>query len=201
MPFSINEFKTALGERGGPMRANRFTVAFGIPPAVASTMQNSTLMSRDAEFWCDGINLPGYQLATMGVRRWTYGPEEKRPIAPVFTPLEASFLADSEGSFFKFFNSWMNITMPHDWYNGGINETSGFGGRQYELEYKANYATDLIIKAYDIAGGVTHVWAVKEAFPSKVSDISLNWNDGQNARFSVTFDYLDWTILSNASQT
>ncbi len=189
--FSINEFKSTIGKRGGIARANKFLLTFALPEVLLGTAQSSDL-ARDVEFWCDGVNLPGYQLATMGVRRWTFGPEEKRPIAPIFQPIQATFLADGEGAYFKFFNAWMHWTMPHDWYRGSIAQQSLFGGRQYELEYKSKYATDLMIQMFDIAGEPIETIYVKEAFPSQVADIPLNWNDGGNARFSVTFDFLDW---------
>lgn len=195
--FSVNEFKSSLGQRGGPARFNKWLMTFTLPRIIygdSDAIFENTQIVRDVEFWCESVNLPGYQLATNTARRWGYGPDEKRPYAPIYQPLQATFICDAEMGMLNFFNGWMQYIMPHDWYNAGLNASfSSFGGgAQYHVEYKSLYATDITIQQYDPAGRLKLRYFVKEAFPSQVVDIGLNWNDPSYGKFQVMFDYLDW---------
>lgn len=196
MAFSIEDFKSAIGKRGGMMRDNRYVMTF-VPPRCMLTgttkMSGALDITRDMEFWVDSVNVPGYQLALNVAKRWTYGPDEKRPYMPVFTPIQCTFNSDANGDYLRFFNSWMQYILPHDWYNGGINQISNFGGRQYELEYKQEYATDITIAVLNTAGEYVTTYFIKEAFPSIVSDINMSYSQNGNAKFQVNFEYLDWT--------
>lgn len=197
MAFGIEEFKAAFGDRGGAMRDNRYVMTM-VPPRCmlngATRMEDVSSIMRDMEFWVDSVNIPGYQLALNVAKRWTYGPDEKRPYMPVFMPITCQFLSDGHGDYLRFFNDWMQYIMPHDWYNGGINQISNFGGRQYELEYKSEYATDITISVLSPDGNIVEIYYIKEAFPSLIADIPMSYNStNQTAKFQVQFEYLDWT--------
>lgn len=203
MPFAINDFKGAISRRAGIMRPNKFLFQFGLPPVMMVGEGPSFFgpLARDMEFWCDSVNLPGYQLGTSITRRWSYGPDEKRPYGPIYLPIQAQFNSDTHGAYLNFFNIWMQTIMPHDWYNGGFSQMSNYSpGRQYELEYKERYATDLEIHVYDAAfteGEPIVTYFIKEAFPSQIQDMKFDWSDTGNAKFMVTFEYLDWTTTTN----
>jgi len=181
------------------MRDNRYVMTL-VPPRCMVTgttrMTDAFDITKDMEFWVDSVNIPGYQLALNVAKRWTYGPDEKRPYMPVFMPIQCTFNSDANGDYMHFFNSWMQYIMPHDWYNGGINQISNFGGRQYELEYKSEYATDITIAVLNTAGDVVEVYYIKEAFPSVVADVPMSYSQNGNAKFQVNFEYLDWTTTT-----
>lgn len=186
--FNIEAFKAVTTAKGGFMRNNRFLMTFPMP----QTMLDHMDVGRTIEFWGENVNLPGYQLVTHDVRRWTYGPIEKRPFAPNFTPLQCTFLIDNDSEILRFFNNWMQSIMPHDT-EAGMNNGSNYGGLPYELKYKEQYVTDLNIYTYSETGEPVLNIVCKEAFPSHVVDIPLSWEDTNNiAKLQVTFDYLDW---------
>lgn len=206
--FNIENFKSELSDKNGAMRNNKFLVTFATPPVLLKNSP-STPINRTIEFWCDSVNLPGYQLMQHDTRRWTYGPTEKRPFAPNFQSLQCSFLADGKGLVWNFFSTWMQRIMPHDT-NEGFNSISGFNnGYPYELDYKENYVTDLNILVFGDGRGELNVNSKNktfeepsiklldiiciEAFPSQVMDINLNWADTNNvAKIGVVFEYRDW---------
>ena len=191
--FNIEDFKSELNFRNGVMRNNKFLITFPSPRVMLGTGGEAALMNRSIEFWCESINLPGYQLMQHDTRRWTYGPSEKRPFAPNFQSLQCSFIADGKGDVWKFFNNWLQKILPHDT-DRGFNAISNFGGYPYELEYKVNYVTELNIAVFDETGKKKPVNIIcKEAFPSQVIDTNLNWADTNNtAKVGVVFEYLDW---------
>lgn len=200
MSFSIEEFKSAIGKRGGMMRDNRYVMTM-VPPKCmregTTRMTDANDILRDMEFWVDAVNIPGYQFALNIAKRWTYGPDEKRPYMPVFMPIACTFNADANGDYLRFFNQWMQYIIPHDWYQGGINQISNFSGRQYEVEYKNEYSTDITISVLNVYGDIVEVYYIKEAFPSMVSEIPMSYSSQNNiAKFQVNFEYLDWTTTT-----
>lgn len=200
MAFMIEDFKAAISDRGGVMRANKFHLRFNLPQVLLEDSEArpwNTKLARDMSVWCTSINVPGVDLLTAPVRRWTFGPEEKRPIDIVYKPIQATFLSDGDGDLLYFFNCWTQFIIPHDWFNGGINQLSNFNGRQYEVEYKSRYATDLAIEIFNVDGSLTERYYIKEAFPSAIAEIPLSWEDNNShVKFVVQFDYLDWTTTT-----
>lgn len=193
--FNVEDFKSELRSRNGVMRNNRFLITFP-PPRVLLGNGPAASMNRSIEFWCESINLPGYQLMQHDTRRWTYGPSEKRPFAPNFQSLQCSFIADGDGDIWNLFNSWLQYIMPHDTEEGFNRNRTLFGGYPYELEYKVNYVTELNIAVFDETGKKKPINIIcKEAFPSQVIDTNLNWADTNGtAKVGVVFEYLDWFV-------
>ena len=194
--FNINEFKSQLNDRNGLMRSNRFLVTM-TPPAV---MNGGIEEFRSFEFWCESVTLPGYMISSYSNKRYTYGPDEKRPAIPVYQPIQCVFNSDGKGSYLQFFNKWLQYIMPHDWYNS-FNQRSLYNGSMYELEYKSNYATDINILVYDMSGNVSLQYVIKEAFPAQIYDIPFNWADNQNTKFQVNFEYVDWILYNEIRDT
>lgn len=195
--FNIQDFLAEIDNRSGVMRNNRFLVTFPTPRVL---LGNGPALSinRTVEFWCEGVNLPGVQLMQHDVKRWTYGPSEKRPFQTNFNSLQCTFISDGDGDIWTFFNNWLQYIIPHDTENG-FNSRSQFSVGQtrypYELAYKQDYATELNIGVYDIAGNKTINLVCKEAFPSQILDIPLAWQDTNNTvRLSVVFEFIDWYI-------
>lgn len=189
--FNIEGFKSTVNRRGGFMRNNRFLMTFPTPLRMIGR-ENAQFVNQDIEFWGESVTLPGYQLMTHDIRRWTIGPAEKRPFAPNFTPLQCTFLVDNKGDIIRFFQDWMQCIIPHDT-EMGMNSTSSFNGMPYELKYKMDYITELNIYTFTETGKPIQNVICKEAFPSSIVDIPLSWGDTNNlVRLQVTFDYLDW---------
>lgn len=191
MAFDITQFKAEFSARGGPMRTNRFQMTFPTPLTMLGA--GNTAINRSLEFWCDSVSFTGFLIGTHDVRRWTYGPVEKRPNLPNFTQLQCTFINDAENEVWMFFNNWMQSIMPHNAVDG-IN-TQQSGGMVYELAYKQQYATDLNIILYNEMEEVSTRLVCREAFPSQLPDVPLNWSDINGVfRFQVIFDFLDWHV-------
>ena len=184
MAFNIENFKAEQSKRNGVLRNNKFRVRPNPPPVLA----NSDL-SRSLEFWCAGVQIPGYQLMTHDVRRYTYGTNEARPFAPNFEPIQLLFYADGNDDILDFWHSWMSYIIPHDMSNG-INNNGA-----YLLRYKDEYAVDMSITYFNELGEELKTITVRGAFPININSIPLSWME-QNSfvNFTVFIDYLDWFI-------
>lgn len=189
MAFNVSEFTSQISKRGGLTRNNRFAVRFTSPPALAGRSN----VVRDIEYWCEAINIPGYQLMTHNVNRWTYGVTEKRPFAPMFPQLQLQFLIDNDNSIVDLFEAWMQGIIPHNTENGINQQQSASGIVPYEVTYKEDYVTDLNLYVYSESGKIIRQIVCKEAFPVHVQDIPFAWNQTNDiAKMTVTFDFLDW---------
>lgn len=193
--FSIETFKSVLDDSGGIAKPNRFFVSL-VPPAKMGT--STRKMGAKIEYFCEAVNLPGYQLMTADARRWTYGPAEKRPFAGTSNPVQMTIIGDGQGTLWRFFHDWLSFIYDHD-IQSGINPQDSQTG-VYELRYKKDYAVDVAIyqvpETYDDETSFDNFTARTicfEAFPSAVIDQQLNWADNNNiSRFGVQLEYLDF---------
>jgi hypothetical protein len=197
--FNIDNFKASINGFGGILRNNKFLVV--IPtPQVLLTPVNRANVNRTLEYWCESVNFPGYMLASHDVRRYTYGPIEKRPFSPNFTQLQCLFMNDNENNVWNFFHEWTDAILPHNT-SDSINTTNQRGMAPYEIEYKINYLTDIHIYVYDETGKERIHIVCKEAFPSSIVEVPLSWADtNNNFRFQVSFEYQDWYLEPSPHQ-
>lgn len=186
--FDIEAFKSELSSKTGPMRVNKFLLTFSSPRIMIDHMN----INRNIEYWCQSVNVPGYLIGTHDVRRWTYGPVEKRPWTPNFTQLQCLFVNDNDDNINTFFNTWMSRIIPHNTSRGINTIQQGNTSYAYELEYKQNYATDLNIFIYNELGEVRSNIICTEAHPTQIVDVPLHWGETGIYKFQVNFDFLDW---------
>lgn len=203
--FNIEDFKSTLSKRHGVMRNNRFLVTVRVPNIFLDGEQEEEEdfgLFRDFEVYCYGVNLPGFQLITHDVKRWTYGMTEKRPFAPNVGPLNLKFYCDNEGKYWRFFQRWLSLVMNHN-LEKSINHSAlgeSVNGLPYELNYKEEYASDVTIRAFDERGNVINRVVCREAFPQQVLDVDYDWgNTNDFARMNVTMPYLDWYVPTEGS--
>lgn len=200
MAFTIDgpgSIKGQINKRNGVLRTNRFLFRTTTPPVLLNNYTNG--FSNSVEYYCQSINFPGYQIAMGDVRRWTYGPNEKRPFGPNFQQLQMNFISDGNNDMWKFFTEWMSFIIPHqrnaiNGSGGMIQSTASYPGLSpYELSYKSEYAVDVELHIFDERGIRRQKIICYEAFPSNILDVPLNWGDTNSTlNFTVTLEYLDW---------
>lgn len=202
--FSVEEFKAVLDVAGGIAKPNRFFVSF-VPPAGLGQIGRD--FGNKIEYFCEAVNLPGYQMMTAEARRYSYGSAEKRPFNGAPSPLQMTIIGDGRGQLWKFFHAWHNFIYNHDFQNG-INPSNA--ATPYELRYKQDYVVDVAIyhlpETYEDSENfdmMTNRTICFEAFPSNILDMQLNWADNNNvSRFGVQFEYRDFiTTRQNAEQS
>ena len=197
--FNINSFKSHVG-RSGMLQNNKFLCRFYVPVGMQAAGENNAdyrEIARLLEYWCEATNLPGVALNIHEVRRYGYGPFEKRPHAPQFTDLNLQFYADSGGAIWTFWQQWIKLVMNYDFRNGIRGRTGAADMEPYELNYRDQYVADVEINVYDNAGKLSMTTMLREAYPVFVGDIPLNWGDQSNLmRIPVTLTFADWFNLN-----
>lgn len=202
----MDAFVSAVGQRG-VLRTNKhmafFTLPLGLrgPRGDAAT---SDSVARDINMWCDSASLPGVQFENTRVRRYGYGPNRTRPLAPAFQDVALTFIADAKGLNWYFFRNWFLSVGNFDSRNGvsdGVApaDATVLSGNNpydtYEVGYEEDYITNLYVSAFDDAGNEIIRAVYQDAYPTALSDIQMDWgDDGKIAKFAVSFTYLDWFV-------
>lgn len=188
----LNNFLATTSKLNGFTRPSYFYIEIAPPPIMAKQTENA----RTLAFLSESANLPGVALATSEVRRYGYGPTERKPYAPIFVDTNMTFFVDGAGMVQKFFYEWMNGIVKFDQtVNGKGSNVNGTVIQPFEVNYKSQYATDILITTVDEANHEIINCRLTKAFPVFMGDISLGWNDTDSiARLPITFTYYNWKI-------
>lgn len=189
MAFNIEEFKSVIDKNNGILRTNKFLVQFPPPPILI----DDSSMFRDLEYFAEQITLPGVNLSAHDVRRYGYGPIEKRPISHSFTDLSVMFILDGNSNIHRLMHKWISAISPFDMRDGIAQNNAG----PYLLNYRNEYITDLNITVFNEQGDDTESikLIIREAFPMAIADGQFNWSEFNNhARMTVQFSFIDWYL-------
>lgn len=206
MTFNVSSFRSIVNETG-VLRKNRFRIRFNMPMGmmnnVEGDLQDNMAIVRDMEMWAAGASIPTVGLMTTQVPRYGYGSFEERPYNKMFAQSMVSFMVDGYAEKWKFFDKWLNMIFSTDMSEGINGYTSsigmGFLGTQgaqvyqpYQLAYKDEYITDVVIDVFNALEEVVLSYVLREAFPVRMSGFDLNWADNNSiARLDVAFAYTD----------
>lgn len=175
-------------------RNNLFEVTL-FPPKVITGEK----LVYNLHLYAESASIPGLNFATSDIRRYGYGPIEKKPYAPIFNDITISFLVDGTGDLYKFFNKWMNRIVSSDQYVNGSSSNNGLSA--FEVEYKDDYKTQINISTFDEAGEVVLNTQLVDAVPIAISDTQLSWSDNDSVmKLQVTFTYFQHILLDPNSR-
>lgn len=185
-----NKFMSIVRQLG-VMRTNLFFVSMQLPIVVKN--KNEELIT----FMAEAINLPGVNFGTTQNRRYGFGGTQKYVNDVTFNDLTVSFICDGKGTTLGTFGEWMNKIVRFDELPQKIN-VSKESLNPFFFEYKDNYiAPEFKITVFDETRKKIIVYEIFEAFPTQVSDITLNWGSTDEfARFTVNFSYTTWKQTS-----
>lgn len=183
----INRFRSTINAQGGFQRSNHFYVTISNPKILRGDIGPILL-----PFLTDSTNLPGVSFATSEVRRYGTGPIERKPYAPIFTDIQMSFYGDGSGTVHRFFYEWMNGIIKFD---NGVNGKAGGKGKlkPYEVEFKNDYAVDIIITTIDEKDRKLMEFKLYGAYPIALGDVAMSWGDTDGViKIPVTFTFNRW---------
>ena len=201
MAFNIEAFRSNTA-KSGFLRNNKFEIEITFPRALTSAsggltgVQSATNneTARLMKYWCEVGQLPGVSVATHEVRRYGYGPFERKPTTVIFKDINVTLLSDANGNNWDIFQKWIQYIHNFDLARAGNSTNTNFGMRVFQTNYKQNYATDVVIKAYDDVGNIKIHLKLHEAYPIFLGDINLSWGDTNSImRIPLTFTFFTWT--------
>ena len=202
MNFSPSEFRSQIDSRGSFQKLEHYDIFVPVAPIMgplASQGQPISTTNQGLIYYSDSIDLAGVSLGTLPIVRYGYGTSEKKPFAPIFNDIMITFYADGESNNLGYFQAWMMLINNFNMQKG-INspQNSSSAYSPYELQYKDDYAVDLIITIYDNSGNPIRAFALREAYPIDIPSIKMGWAMTQDImRVTVLFTFVDWYIVSN----
>jgi len=201
--FSVANYIAQTQSRGY-QKSNLFKVFF-FPPPVMRRIAGVALNNNPNELtlYCESTSLPGLSLATTEVRRYGYGPVERKPYTPIFNDIQLSFIADGKGEVQRFFTTWMHNIVNFTGAGRGPAGVRNSGEQPpYIANYKFDYCCQMLIRVYNNKGEAVYEYTLNQAYPTLMGEIGLNWADtDQLVRLPITFTFLDWNSTLITGQT
>ena len=204
-PFNVTNIIAEIS-KSGVLRNNKFQVEFSIPPSFLGKPGYEKLMGTNKvlSLYCEQCNIPGMALLTGDIRRYGYGPNEKKPYAPLFTDVSMALRGDAEGKVWAFMKEWSKSIINFE-YRDGMTTKDKNGLYPFEVAYKYDpthnegYATTTSISVFDDTGTKTPIKVIlREAYPIFVGDIPLNWAARSDyMRIPVTMTFFSWYSETN----
>jgi hypothetical protein len=185
---SLNYFRSQFLHANNILRNNRFLVTIPTPKLFPRDSNRSIL---NLDLVCNSGTLPGVSVSTSEIRRHGIGPVEKRPYSVNFIDLNLSFIIDGRGGIHRFFTLWMDGIVRFD--RLVTNPDNRPFQQPYEVAYRDEYVTDIIIYIYDDKSRQVYKVTAYNAFPLFMGDINLNWGATDDyVILPVTFGYTSW---------
>jgi hypothetical protein len=204
MPFDIDEIKSEITAGNGILRTNKFIVRFTPPPGLVGNPMTGAFIVGNADtlgdiykkihLYCEAATIPGVQLDAQPVRRFGYGPTQKKPFAPSFTDAGLVFRADSNGTLWKYLHAWVRLAINYE-NRDGIGGRTGILPNQYpyQLAYHRDYVSDIHLTTYNEAGDAVLTTVLRQAYPIFIGDIQMGWEDKNNyLKIPTSFTFTDF---------
>jgi hypothetical protein len=171
MAGTIDQFRASFST--DLARPSRFDVNIPIPVALGFNITTG----RSLNMRCEAAQLPGRTIETT-TKKLGSAPIEKFPIHTNYNEITLDFIVSDNMNEKIFFDAWMEL----------INPTTDFN-----MQYKNNYAVDILINQYDVTNKLTYSANMIEAFPIDVNQMDLNWSSVDSVhKLSVVFAYKQW---------
>lgn len=203
MAFNINQFKAELDKRGGAAMPSLFEVIIiPISNGPAEINSDTRLDTGMFSFFCSSVNIPGININTAayiasGALTTSF------PTQVINQPINSVFMVDSDHQVMNFFYNWMQKIINHGASNpNAFNEVDGM--LPYELGYKDEYATDILIRHYSTESFDNKYYEIQlhNAFPITAGDLNLAWeNNNSFLTMPVAFSYDKISYSSTRSGT
>jgi hypothetical protein len=170
MAGNINDFRTSFTK--DVARPSRFDVQIPVPISLGFYIPDA----RTLAFRCESAQLPGRTFETT-TKKMGSAPIEYFPYHTNYQQATFTFIVSDDMSEKIFFDAWMEL----------INPTT-----DYNFQYKQNYAVDVSVNQYDVAGNLTYSGNLVEAFPIDINQLDLDWGTDSYHKLSVVFAYKQW---------
>lgn len=183
----LNNILSVINGVNGAARSSHFFVNIPAPklmlaPAAAGS---NLAVPANIPFLAESTSLPGVMLATSSIKRYGFGPEEKKPYGATFVDVNMSFFGDGNYYVHRFFYHWLNRIV--------IFGKSPTQANAFEVYYKSDYATDITITTIDETGRTVSITTLVNAYPLFLGDIPLDWSASDSfVKIPVGFTYQYW---------
>jgi len=190
--MNVSQFG-AIIRKGDLARTNLFRAVVTKPPKLVDYKWyngGNTVLEPELSFMIKNIQIPQKALGTIDVKR--YGAIFKVANDVISDQVTCTIMCSQDYSEHKFFEGWMSAiynkhgTVGWDqWGRGNGTSTTN----HYSMMYYDDYISSIYINTLDRQGAETSKITLKEAYPTNIGAIDMQWGDGDIAQFTVTFTF------------
>lgn len=191
MAFNISRFKSTIDRYGGLAHGALYEVSVSKAREENSALDPQT----EFQFFCSNAVIPGIQIETVPFNAVAQMPT-MFPIGITNTPINLTFLVDSDHQILTFFHNWIQRVMNYSTKDGPFSAINGeydaYGQLPYEMGYKDEYSCRMSIKHFsnDSAGEKYYEVVLDNIFPYSLTDIDVAWDrNDQYLTMQVSFAY------------
>lgn len=179
MGFNANEFRTAMPLGGA--RPNLFEVEINFPDFV----DGGTLAGRQARLLCQSASVPASSVGTVEVPY--FGRTVKFAGDRTYDEWSTTILNDETFSVRRALEQWQNAVNQFDF--------NSFNRQNVDAGGSVGYLANITVKQFTKTGTVAQQYQLKNAWPSEIGEIDLDWGTTDEIEtFDVTFTYDYYTI-------
>ena len=178
MAFDINTFRQNLNNYDEVSRSDKFDVFITVPTQVAA---GSGYGMQQLSLQCEVSELPGRDIQMIEYRH--YGFTKRIPHLNQYSHVSFTFYCTGNMIEKQLFDRWLDIMVPANTALVSYPD-DGSGTPVYE--------SDIIINQYDTQGNKVYDVTLQQAVPTSVSPMTLDWNNDQIHRLTVSFAFLKW---------
>lgn len=204
--LNISNFMSEI-QSAGVLRSNRYIMTF-VPPKYLRDAKvdvgfddNTTPdipLDRIA-LRCESVQFPGMSFATVdSTPRFGYGPIEAMPYGVIFDDITASFMVDARSDIHRFFYKWVSTIVNFNAQGQSkLKDATSVvrGMKTYEVGYKDDYKTDIVISVYDQNDNKVMTGTAYRAFPKLLPTVDLGWGSNDDyVKLAIPFSYTDFSI-------
>lgn len=189
----------------GMATSNNFAVEIVFPNSAivgSSTWSYAGTESLDETrmmVFCDEASLPGYQLNTGSVTRYSGGAPVYYPVGPIYNDIQLSFMCDAKMTPLHLLNRWMKyifVDSDDDGTESDYNKSEENGRR---LRYPDEYQAEMIIKKTERStesenGAISTTYYLYDVWPYTIDQTPLSYGSSQLVKVTASFYYRRWKI-------
>jgi hypothetical protein len=180
MAFNINQFSSQIANKG-VSKESQFEVRIFFPQKVEGGGLDRQLTLR-----AESASIPGRTSQTIDDARDVTGPVRKIGYAPIYVPMDITFLCDEELNVKEKMDSWMDIIL-------GNHRVAGAGQRNSTKLFNPGYYSDYIgtieILKFNETGKKVVTTKLLEAYPFSIALLNLSWESEALQKLQVQFQY------------
>ena len=150
MAFNLSNFKAGISQYkfDGLAQANKFHVMLDVPRGISAFLP--AIVSREMQFFCDTVNLPGKNLNAFDYKKQGYGDTTRMPVSRAPENLTTTFFCDSKYQVMKFFQAWLDFIVEGT--DAAPSDILTRGRQHREIAYKEDYAVQMIVRTFNDSG-------------------------------------------------
>lgn len=180
MAFNVTQFTSEISKHG-VSKESQFEVRIFFPQKVEGGGLDRQLTLR-----AESASIPGRTSQTIDDARDVTGPVRKIGYAPIYVPMDITFLCDEELNVKEKMDSWMDIIL-------GNHRVAGAGQRNSTKLFNPGYYSDYIgtieILKFNESGEKFVTTRLLEAYPFSIALLNLSWESEALQKLQVQFQY------------